>query len=85
MKDALKGRLRLHQREKKKKVKVMVKGATKASEATRASDEFVEELAETCVELEEVMTSPDLRKTSLQMLRVTREDYFMSCCKSYDG
>lgn len=46
---------------KKKKVDVMVKGAMKVSGAAGASKNFVEELAETCAEPGEVMTSPDLR------------------------
>jgi hypothetical protein len=48
----------------------MAKGATKVSGADGASDKFVEELAETCAELGEVMTSLDLRKTSSRMPRV---------------
>ena len=56
---------------KKQKVEVEVKVTTKKSGAMGASKGFVEELAETCAELREVMTSPDLRKTSSRMLKVT--------------
>jgi hypothetical protein len=49
---------------KKRKVDVMVKGMTKISRVVGASDKFVEELAEMCVESGEVMTLPDLQKTS---------------------
>jgi hypothetical protein len=34
-------------------------------------EDFIEELAEACTELGEVKTSPDLRKSSLRMLKVT--------------
>jgi hypothetical protein len=76
-----------------RKIKVEVKGTMKASGFLRASRGFVEELAETCAEPGEVMTSPDLRKSSSRMLKVTEgewhkndpiplasgEDYSMSC------
>ena len=44
---------------RKRKV-VEVKGITKTSGVSRASKGFVEELAETCAEPGEVMTSPNL-------------------------
>jgi hypothetical protein len=47
-----------------KKVEVKARGVTKASGAPGALKGFVEELAETCTEPREVMTSPDLQKTS---------------------
>jgi hypothetical protein len=49
---------------KKRKVDVMAKGVTKVSWVAGASDKFVAELAETFAELGEVMTLPDLQKTS---------------------
>lgn len=49
---------------KKKKVEVKARGAAKASGAPGALKGFVEELAETCTEPREVMTSLDLQKTS---------------------
>lgn len=53
---------------KKKKVDVMVKGAMKVSGAAGASKNFVEELAETCAEPGEVMTSPDLRVSDIKKI-----------------
>jgi hypothetical protein len=41
---------------------------------SKASRLFVEELMETCAGPEEVMTSPELRETSLRMLKVTGVD-----------
>jgi hypothetical protein len=52
------------------KVEVEVKVTTKKSGAMGASEGFVEELAETCAEPREVMTSHDLQKSSSRMLKV---------------
>jgi hypothetical protein len=76
-----------------RKRKMEAKGTERIMARPRASRCFVEELAETSAGPWEVMTSPDLRETSSQMLkviggqchrkdpvpRVTDVDYFMPC------
>jgi hypothetical protein len=55
-----------------RKRKMEAKGMERIMARSRASWCFVEELAETCGEPREVMTSPDLWETSLWMLKLTR-------------
>jgi hypothetical protein len=46
-------------------------GTTAEDLGLRASDHFVGDLLETCAALGETMSSPELRETSLRMLKVT--------------
>jgi hypothetical protein len=48
-----------------------VKGIEREKMGPKASWIFVEELTGTCAGPQEVMTSPELRETSLRMLKVT--------------
>ena len=47
-------------------------GTTAEELGLRASDHFVGELLETCAAPGEMMSSPELRETSMRMLKVTR-------------
>lgn len=53
---------------RRKKVETRARGPTRGS---KVSDSFIEELAETCAEPGEVMTSPALQEASARMLEMT--------------
>jgi hypothetical protein len=65
---------------KTRKVETKMKALARAAGVAEASNKFAEELAETCTELREVMSSPVLREASAWMLEVTRGEWCRDDC-----
>jgi hypothetical protein len=61
---------------KRRKVEVKAKELVRATGVAEALDKFVEEQAETCAKLGEVMASYVLREASTRMLKVTRGEWW---------